>query len=547
MTERTPTPNTPKILVVGAGPGGLATAMLLAGQGFDVRLLESKSEPGGRMGRIDEGGYSFDTGPTILQLPHILAQIFARSGTSIERWVDLVKVEPNTRIHFWDGTALDTFDDRDKNRDAWERLVTGGAARFDRFFAEHQQKYSIAYDRFIAHDASSIPGYFNPLRLLPAAKYMPWESLHRSLMRSLGDERLAYAMSYPSKYLGLHPTTCSSVFSVVPFLELAFGVWHPRGGFRALAQGMLRAFEAAGGRARFGARVRRILVERGVAKGVELDTGERLFADHVIVNADWAMAKSRLLAPEDRPSHSNQSIERRPYSCSTFMLYLGLDRVYESVPHHAIHLSNAVRRTDRAALEDRVLDRDDPPFYVCNSTVTDPSNAPPGHSAVYVLVPTPNTSRAVDWQRETESFAERAIERLALVGFHDVRKHVRVRRVITAETWRDQFDVYRGAVFNLAHGWTQLGPLRPRSRDDDVDHLHWVGGGTHPGSGLLTIFESANIAARDVCNRFGKTLAPSRAPRVNEPFTATSARPGNAARSPRSAAPLGGSPPPLPR
>ncbi|CAN5486567.1 phytoene desaturase family protein [soil metagenome] len=529
----------PKVLVVGAGPGGLAVAMLLAGQGFSVEILESKDVPGGRMSGLEAEGYAFDTGPTILQLPQILDQIFTRSGRELGRYVDLMPVKPSTRIHFWDGTRVDTFQGRTRNRNEWERLVPGGGERFDRFYAEHEKKYAIAYDRFIAHDASSIPGYFNPLRLLPAAKYMPWESLHRSLMRTLGDERLVYAMSYPSKYLGLHPTTCSSVFSVVPFLELAFGVWHPRGGFRALARGMQRAFEDAGGSIRFGARVRRVIVEKGEARGVVLDDGERIGADHVIVNADWALAKSRLLAPEDRPTHSDESIARRPYSCSTFMLYLGLDRVYENVPHHAIHLSNAVRRTDRSALEDRELDRKDAPFYVCNSTVTDPSNAPKGHSALYVLVPTPNTSRAIDWQREADSFANHAIERLALVGFDDLAKHVRVRRIATAETWRDDFDVYRGAVFNLAHGWTQLGPLRPRCRDEDVVHLHWVGGGTHPGSGLLTIFESANIAARDVAARFGGSLAPSRAPRSGDVFTPKSfeARSESVSRSPRSASP----------
>jgi phytoene desaturase len=509
---------TPHVLVVGAGPGGLATAMLLAGQGFSVHLVEAQDRPGGRMRGFEAEGFAFDTGPSILQLPQILEQIFTRAfggdEGALRRYVELLPVVPNTRIHFWDGTSLDTFADHERNRAAWDAFIPGGAARFDRFFAEHAKKYAIAYDRFIAHDASSIPGYFNPLRLLPAARYMPWESLHRSLSRSLDDERLVYAMSYPSKYLGLHPTTCSSVFSVVPFLELAFGVWHPKGGFRALARAMQRAFEDLGGTTRFGARVERILVEDGEARGVELATGEILRADHVVVNADWALAKSRLLRPEDRPSHPDHAMAARPYSCSAFMLYLGLDKVYENVPHHAILLSDAVRRTDRDALEDRSLDRNDAPFYLCNSTVTDPMNAPAGKSAVYVLVPVPNTGNAVDWQRERDAFADGVLHRLAKVGMPDVAKHVVFQRLFTAETWRDDFDVYRGAVFNLAHGWTQLGPLRPRSRDEDVANLHWVGGGTHPGSGLLTIFESANIAARDVCARFGTTLAPSRAPAV---------------------------------
>jgi phytoene desaturase len=514
------------VVVVGAGPGGLATAMLAAGMGLNVTLIEAKSTPGGRMGRIVEEGFSFDTGPTILQLPHVLAQVFERSGLRLSDYVRLVRLDPNTRIHFWDGTQLDTFMDAQRNRDAWARLSPGGATRFDRFFEEHVDKYRVAYDRFIAADAKSAARYFNPLRLMPAARFAPWESLHRSLSRSLGDERLVYAMSYPSKYLGLHPTTCSSVFSVVPFLELAFGVWYPMGGFRALADGMLRAFRDLGGRVRMGSPVRKVRVERGRATGVVLEGGERVDADHVIVNADWALAKRTLIDPEHRPSHPDRRIERRSYSCSSFMLYLGLDRVYDEVPHHAIHLSASVRRTDRDALEDRTLDEHDPPFYVCNPTPTDPATAPRGGSALYVLVPTPNTGHAVDWQAKREPYARLVMRRLARVGIPDVERHVKLLRIATAETWRDEFRVFRGAVFNLSHGWTQLGPLRPQTADEDVRQLHWVGGGTHPGSGLLTIFESANIAAADLAARFGRSLAPSKAPELGAPVeTPRPARP----------------------
>lgn len=497
------------VIVVGAGPGGLASAILLAGTGLRVAVVERKDVPGGRMGRLEEDGFAWDTGPTILQLPQVLQQIFERAGLRFRDYVTLDPVEPNTRVHFWDGTHLDTWHDQEKNRAEWARLVPGGAARFDRFFREHTDKYRIAYDRFIGHDADSALSYFNPLRLFPAAKFKPWESLYTSLMKTLGDERLVYAMSYPSKYLGLHPTTCSSVFSVVPFLELAFGVFHPRGGFRALADAMARATTDLGGSIRYGSGVKRILVERGQACGVELESGERIRSRYVVVNADWADASRRLLSAEDR---SPPDVETRRYSCSTFMLYLGLDRRYDHVPHHSICLTNGARRTDRAALTDAALDEVDAPFYVCNPSVTDPSGAPPGCSTLYVLVPSPNTSQAVDWAARATPFAERIVDRLGLVGLDGIKDHIRVQKVFTAETWRDDFRVFRGAVFNLSHGWTQLGPFRPKSRDRDVDGLYWVGGGTHPGSGLLTIFESANLAAAAIAKERGRHLVPSRAP-----------------------------------
>jgi phytoene desaturase len=386
--------------------------------------------------------------------------------------------------------------------------VPGGARRFDAYYKHQAAKYRATYEPFLAADASDVFGYLSPRALARAARFRPWRSLHAELMADLGDERLAYALSYPAKYLGLHPRTCSSVFSVIAFLELAFGVWHPMGGFRALAAALARAVRDKGGALRLSAEVRRIVTSGGRARGVELASGERLMADEVIVNADWADARRRLLAEDARPTHDDASIERRAYSCSAFMLYLGMDRVFPEVPHHTIHLSRAVH--DQA--DDRTLDMDDPPFYVCNPCVTDPSSAPRGQSTLYVLVPCPNTSRPIDWRACAEPLAARVLERLALVGVPNAARHVVHRRVATAETWRDDFRVFRGAVFNLAHSVRQLGPLRPRSQDEDLACLHWVGGGTHPGSGLLTILESARIAAARIARAHGASVPEWRAP-----------------------------------
>jgi phytoene desaturase len=511
-----------KALVVGAGPGGLSTAIALAGLGVEVTLLEAKSRVGGRMGVVGDGTYTLDTGPTILQLPQVIESIVASAGKRLSDYVELRRVEPNTRLHFWDGTSLETSADPARMEQA---LAAFGSdpARMRAWMAEHGEKYRVAWEKFIAYPARSVPDYFNPFRLLPAARFRPWESLATHFEKAFDDERLTYAFSYPSKYLGLHPTNCSSVFSVIPYLELAFGVWHPMGGFRALADGLARCLSDLGGTVRTSTPVRQILVEDGRATGVVLESGERLDADVVVVNADFARANLDLLAPEHRPSYSDRKIEKLSYSCSSFMVYLGLDRRLD-LNHHEIYLSRHVTETTRDRLEDRTLDEDDPPFYVAHPSATDPSFAPEGHSALYILVPVPNTGHAVDWAAVQERYADEAVERLRLVGAPDVAKHVRFRKVFTAETWRDDFRVHRGAVFNLAHGWRQLGPLRPRAISSDVDGLMWVGGGTHPGSGLVTIFESARICARHVADRFGLSPSPhltralpAEPPRVDAP------------------------------
>lgn len=502
-----------RVIVVGAGPGGLCAAINLAGQGFDVTVVEKEPIPGGRMrGLTLEGGYALDTGPTIMQLPQVLEALVARAGKRLSDYVTLKRLDPNTRIHFWDGTHLDTTSDVQKMREGLRRLDPKHPGAFDRWLDEARAKYLVAYDKFICTRADSL-GYYAPWRLMPTLRFKPWQTLYRHLDGFFGDDRVTYALSYPSKYLGLHPTTCSSVFSVIPFLELEFGVWHVMGGFRALSRGLARCAQDLGARMRYAAPVAEVLS----GKAVRLESGEVLEADAVVVNADLPYAATKLVRPELRRELSDAKLERARYSCSTFMLYLGLDRRYDELPHHVISLSNAARRTDRAALEDLDADVEDPPFYVCNPTPTDPSGAPAGHSTLYVLVPTPNTSRNVDFEKLERTLRAKVPQWLERLGFSGVSKHIRASKAFTAQTWRDDFNVHRGAVFNLSHTWMQLGPLRPKVKSPDVDGLYWVGGGTHPGSGLLTIIESANIAADHLCGGLkGWPYTPPLEPRPQE-------------------------------
>lgn len=453
----------------------------------------------------ERGEYQVDTGPTILQLPQVLERIVRRSGLRIEDYVTLQRLATNTRVHFWDGTHLDTHWDQERMHVEVERLAKGQGETYRRWFERSREKYRVAYAAFLAHPADAL-GYSSPLRLLPALKFKPWQTLYAHLDETFHDDRLSYAFSYPSKYLGLHPTTCSSVFSVIPYLELEFGVWHVAGGFRALATGMKRAAEDLGATFRMSSPVARVLVKDKRAVGVALVSGEELYADVVVVNADLPYAATTLIEERwrDGTRLSNAALQRAKYSCSTFMLYLGLDTVYRELPHHLIYLSNAARRTDRDALEDRHADVEDPPFYVVNPNVTDLAGAPKGHSAIYVLVPTPNTAGEHDWKRLEAELTAKVPGWLAKVGMNDVAKHITAQVAFTAETWRDAFHVHRGAVFNLAHTWLQLGPLRPRIKSPHIDGLYWVGGGTHPGSGLLTIMESANIAANYLSRAAGK-------------------------------------------
>ncbi|MBD2255359.1 phytoene desaturase family protein [Nostoc parmelioides] len=494
-----------KVAIVGAGPGGLATAIRLAGLGYQVEIFEAAERVGGRMRGFEVDSYAFDTGPTILQLPHLYKELFEEAGLNFADYVQLKRLEPYTRLKFWDGTQLDITSDLQSFKTQLATLRSDLPLAFDRWYSEHIRKYELGYKPYLAGPARSIFGYLRPDELMKFLSFRPWENLYQHFWRFFQDERLVYALSYPSKYLGMHPTVASSVFSLIPFLEFSQGVWHPVGGFRALAQGLANAAQDLGVKIHLHSPVHQIWIEQGRVRGLELADGSRHQFDAVVINADFAYAVRHLLPTSARGRYTDNKLGQMLFSCSTFMLYLGINRRYEDLPHHQIYLSDNIRRLERPWVDDSALDETDPPFYVCNPSIIDPSNAPSGHSTLFVLVPIPNTSYAVDWDIKQKSYTDFILKRLHLLGYHNIEQHIVTQRSYTAKTWLDDYRVHLGAVFNLSHNLTQLGPFRPPIRSENIAGLYWIGGAVHPGSGLLTILEASRSAAGFIHQDFALT------------------------------------------
>ncbi|MFV9507431.1 MAG: phytoene desaturase family protein [Oscillochloridaceae bacterium umkhey_bin13] len=497
-----------KIVVVGAGPGGMATAMRLAAAGYDVEIYEAAERVGGRMRGFTLGDYGFDTGPTILQVPRVYEELFGECGLNFYDYVKLIQLDPNTRIKFWDDSFIDLTSDLPAFKRQLAAFDPALPNAFERWYAEHLRKDVIGYGPYLGSPVRSPLGYLKPNEIAAALPFRPWETLYQHFERFFPDERLVYAMGYQAKYLGMHPTACSSVFSLVTFLEFHYGIWHPEGGFRALAQGLARAAQDLGVPIHLGRPVRQVIVENGKATGLVMADGEQIKADAVVVNADFGHAVQNLLPAHARGRYTDAWLAKKEFSCSTFMLYLGVDRRWDDLPHHQLYLSANIRREDPLWANSAVLDEEDPSFYVCNPTIVDPGNAPPGHSTLFVLVPIPNLRYPVDWATMKEPYRARILKQMSKLGFEDVERHIVTEHCYTAETWRDEHQTHLGAVFNLVHSWTQLGPLRPHIRHHGASGLYWIGGAVHPGSGLLTILE----AARSAVHFIGEDLpAPKRA------------------------------------
>jgi phytoene desaturase len=296
------------------------------------------------------------------------------------------------------------------------------------------------------------------------------------------------------------------------------------GGCAAVTSAMARIAQRLGVEIALNQPVEEILFAARRAVGVRTRSGTHR-ADAVVVNADFARAMVRMVPDHLRRRWTNKKLARKKYSCSTFMMYLGVEGAF-NLPHHTIHIAkNYEQNLDD--IENRHVLSEDPSFYVQNACVTDPTLAPKGHSALYVLSPVSHQHPNIDWTKERSRYRQLLFEKLGQAGYGDIEKHVRYERVITPDDWESRYEVYRGATFNLAHSLDQMLHLRPRNRFEDVDGMYLVGGGTHPGSGLPVIFESARISSRLLLEDLGVKDGTSSPPDRDEPLIGTvPAKPG---------------------
>jgi phytoene desaturase len=466
--------------------------MLLAKEGVPVTIFEQADAVGGRTRTFTTpDGFKFDIGPTFFLYPRVLKDIFETCGESLEDHVDLRRLDPQYHLVFEGGGDIRATPDLDRLEIEIGRLAPDDARHVRRFLADNRSKLE-SFRPVLEQAFSSPTDLFTPAMLAALPKLRPFSSVDRDLRRYFADPRVRLAFSFQTKYLGMSPFQCPSLFTILSFLEYEHGVYHPIGGCGAVSDAMAKVARKLGVDIRLNTPVDRIVYEHGEAVGLEMQ-GTFFAAGSVIVNGDFGHAMRRLAPDAMRGSWSDKKLDRAKISCSTFMLYLGIEGGVGELAHHTILLSRDYERniTQIAA---GILP-EDPSIYIQHAGATDPTVAPEGYTSLYILVPVPNLRGDVDdWAREAPRYRKLALERLELLGLVDLENRIRFERIVTPTDWQEDFSVFDGATFNLAHNLTQMLYFRPHNRFGR--NVYLVGGGTHPGSGLPVIYEGARITTR---------------------------------------------------
>ena len=489
---RTVTGATDRVVVVGAGLGGLSAALRLAGAGREVVVVEREDSPGGRAGRISDRGYELDTGPTVLTMPDLIADAFACVGEEMADWLTLRPLDPIYRAHYPDGSTLDVHSDVDAMA---EEIAAGcGAAEasgYRRYVDFVSNLYRLEMRDFIDRNVDSPLDLLTP-SLARLAALGAFRRLAPKVASYLKDPRTQRVLSFQSMYAGLSPYDALAVYAVISYMDSVAGVVAPVGGMHAVPIAMAGVAQKHGVELRYGTTVSAVDVVNGRAVGVITSAGERIPADVVVLNPDLPVAYRDLLPPDATP----RRVRSLRYSPSCFLLLAGSSASYSRAAHHNIHFGRSWRGVFDELIERRSL-MTDPSVLVTVPTTSDPSLAPDARHVYYVLAPTPNLDADIDWSVVGPRYRDelvRHLERIGYVGFGDA---IEVEHVTTPADWQAR-GMERGTPFAASHTFFQTGPFRPSNLAPRVDGVVLCGSGTQPGVGVPMVLISGRLAAERI-------------------------------------------------
>lgn len=481
-------------IVIGAGIGGLTAAIHLAKSGLHVTVIEKNSRPGGRCDRMVRDGHTFDTGPTLFVMPLIYDAEFAALGASMHELLDLQRVDPTYHLVFDDLSQLALTSDLKSLQSQLEAFEPGSFGGLLRYLAEGGRHYNLGIEKLVNPDFRRAADFFKLSNLPLLHQVKPLVNHYANMALFFDDPRLKAAFTFQDVYMGLSPFEAPATFSMMPYTELAHGVWYPKGGMYQVVEALMHLARSAGVEFVFNTAVERIEVNGKSTKGVVVD-GQTLGADAVLANADLPYVVQKLLPP-DRQA---ESMEHKRYSCSVISFFWGVDKVYDRLPPHTLFLASDYRENfDQIGRELRLPDN--PSLYIHAPARLDPGMAPAGQDTLIAIAPVGHMGAdgTQDWAAMRDQARQQFFRRLRGLGIDDLQDHIKFEMTFTPLSWRKRYNLARGATHGLCHNLLQLGWFRPDIRHPRYHNLYFTGASTRPGTGMPTAMVSGRHAARRI-------------------------------------------------
>ncbi len=488
-----------KIIVIGAGVAGLSAAVRLQKLGYEVTVYEKDSQPGGKMNQIKKDGFTFDLGPTIVMMPEIYREIFEFCEKDPDDYIPMKKVDPMLKLYFNKEHPLEFSNDLTELMQTLEEISIEDAQGYMAFLADIYKRYIIAKEAFITKSFRGFWDFYNPKSLWAGIRLRTFSDAYSSISKFVKDDRLRKSLAFQTLYIGVSPYQGPSLYTIIPMIELFYGVYFIEGGMYTLATSLAVLLEELGGKIEYETPVDELLIEHKVAKGIRIGK-EQIAADAIVCGADFPYAMQELIPDErQRGKYTNKKIENMEYSCSCFLMYLGLDIRYPEEQLHSIYFADDFKKNVDDLFERGQLPAD-PSFYLYRPSLMDETLAPEGQEGLYVLVPVPELSMYEDWSEEVvQNYRQKVLELIKeKTLFKDIEDHILSETIITPRDFEKRFNAYNGATFGLKPTLKQSNYYRPHNKFSAAENLYFCGSSTHPGAGVPIVMQSAKLAVEEV-------------------------------------------------
>jgi len=488
-----------QIVVIGSGFGGLALAIRLQSKGFQVKILEKNELVGGHASQMLKNGYTFDLGPSIITAPNLIKDLFNCANKKPDDYLEFIYLDPYYRIYFHDGSFIDYSGNRDKMKAQMRKFNQHDSENYDLFMEETKK----LYEAVIVDGLGSTPFDLSTMiKFVPRAlKLGALTPAYKFVTKFFDDPRHQFMFSFHPLFIGGNPFRAPAIYLMIPYLEKTDGVWFSRGGMYTLVSALTTLFLELGGKIQTEAPVDQIVIEEGRAIGVHTNN-EFHQADAIVSNADLGYTYKNLITCNNRKKWTDKKIETMAYSMSAFLVYMGVKKQYPKLLHHTLILSERYKGLIDDIFDYHTLPKDFS-MYLHVPTRTDPEMAPPGCESMYVLIPVANLSSSINWSEVKESYTDSILNFLEYdFGMTDLKKHIDVLEIFTPEDFKQKRNSSLGSPWGMEPKLTQTAYFRPHNRSEDVNHLYFVGAGTHPGGGVPGVLLTAETTESEILKDF---------------------------------------------
>lgn len=488
-----------KIAVIGAGTAGLAAAIRLKALGYDVTIYEKNEQVGGRMYQIKEKGFTFDVGPTIVMMPQIYKDVFTASGADYKDYIDMVRIDPMFEIKYRDQTNLIATNDLVQMTIDNEKISEEDAQGYLAYLADVYKRYLVAKNHFIDRSFRKPSDFYNPKMLYQGLKLKTFDSAYNSIAKYVKNEKLRQSLAFQTLYIGISPYNGPSIYTIIPMIEMLYGVYYIKGGMYSMAKAMEKRFLEMGGKILLNQHVEEFIIDKKKIQALKVNGKITENYDGVLSNADFPWMVNNLIKEKKyKGKYTEKKVEKMLYSSSSFILYIGTKKRYNLKPH-TFFFTNDFNGNIEDIFEGNTPK--DPSYYVYAPSRIDSTMAPEGKESVYVLVPVPNKSDSDEkWtSKAIETYKNKILDMMAEHEvFKDIKENIEYLKVYSPNDFETKFNLQFGATFGLRPTLLQSNYYRPQNKYKYLKNLYSAGSSNHPGAGVPIVLNSAKLAVNEL-------------------------------------------------